>query len=71
LKKLSGLDKYVIFSITVLLIYTIVNTYLCYKTGYENQALTTCFFSAFGGETLFCAIIQIFKIKKGADNNAE
>lgn len=67
IKKRHALDTYVIFSITMLLIYTIVNQYLTYKTGYANDTLTTCFFGFFGGEVVTCALIKIFKLKE--ENN--
>lgn len=67
--RLSALDKYVIFSIAMLLIFTVVSFFIGTKYNYTNDALTTCFFGAFGGETFFCAIIKIFKIKNGGDEN--
>ena len=63
-KKLNGLDKYVIFSISCMVIYTIaVLTILCF-TGYTDSTLTTCFFGFFGGEIVTCALIKIFKLTK-------
>jgi hypothetical protein len=48
-----------------LIVYTVVSQIIAIKTGMELSTLTTCFFSAFGGEVLACAIIKVFKLKKG------
>lgn len=63
-KKLSGLDKYLIFSFTCLIIFTIVMIIVQTITGVMQDTLITCFFSAFGGELLMCALIKRLKIKK-------
>lgn len=62
--KLSGLDKYVIFSIILLLIYTVAEFVTSSVTGFSHDTLTTCFYAAFGGENLLCALIKIFKLKE-------
>lgn len=62
-KKLSTLDKYVIFSITVLLVYAIVERVLTVYTGMAADTLTTCVYAAFGGEILSCCLIKIFKLR--------
>lgn len=67
MKKISKLALYVIFSLTTLLIFTVVSIILTFKTGYTMDTLTTCFFAVFGGEVLMCALIKIFKLK--GDNN--
>jgi len=57
------LAGYVVFSIAVLLLYTIVSLILsCF--GIQNDTLTTCFFACFGGECLTCGIIKVFKLHK-------
>ena len=57
------LSSYVVFSITVLLIYTVVALVLsCF--GIQNEVLTTSLFSTFGGEILCAALIKIFKLHK-------
>lgn len=68
MKKLNNLQQvplstYVAFSIAVLLIYTIVALVLS-SFGIQNDTLTTCIFSTFGGECLTCGIIKIFKLHK-------
>ena len=60
--KLNGLDKYVIFSISMLLIFTIAEIVTSFFTG-THDTLTTCFFGCFGGEILSCALIKVFKLK--------
>lgn len=62
-KKLHGLDLYVIFSIAVLVIYTIVSQVILICTGYTYEVLTTCIFGFFGGEIVTCALIKIFKLR--------
>lgn len=61
--KVKDLDKYVIFSIAVLLVYAIVNIILECHGVHVSDVLTTCVYTAFGGETLYCAVIKIFKVK--------
>lgn len=63
-KKLNGLDKYVIFSITAMVLYTLSSQLILVFTGYTNDTLTTCFFGFFGGEIVTCALIKIFKLAK-------
>lgn len=57
------LANYVIFSIAVLLIYTVIALVLsCFNI--QNDTLTTCIFGTFGGECLTCGIIKVFKLHK-------
>lgn len=63
-KKLTGLDKYVIFSITLLLVFTIAEFIVSSITTVSHDTLITAFFGVFGGEILSCALIKIFKLKK-------
>ena len=63
-KKLSALDKYLIFSFTCLIVFTVVMIIVQTITGMTQDTLTTCFFSAFGGELLLCAMIKRLKLKK-------
>ena len=68
-KKLNGLDLYVIFSISVLVIYTIVTQVMLWKYITVNDTLTTCVYSFFGGELVTCAVIKIFKLKEEPKTN--
>lgn len=67
MKETRSLTYYVVFSIAVLIIYTITEQILTITTGMSRDTLTTCIFSVFGGEILSCALIKIFKLK-GGDN---
>ncbi len=68
-KKLNKLDKYLIFSIIVLLVYTVAEMTVSSLTGSDHSTLTTCVFSAFGGEFFFAGLIKIFNIRKGEQSN--
>lgn len=63
-RRLNGLDKYVIFSICLLLIFTATEFVAAIVTGISHDTLTTCFYAAFGGEILSCALIKIFKLRE-------
>jgi hypothetical protein len=63
-KKIHGLDIYVIFSITMLILYTVVCIVLTCEFNANFDTLTQCFFGFFGGEIVTCALIKIFKIKE-------
>ena len=69
-RQLHSLDKYVIFSISVLLIYTIVALWASFR-GVSNDTLTTCVFATWGGEILSCALIKIFKLKEENEKSEE
>lgn len=63
-RKKHDLDKYLIFCFSVLLIYTIVHTYIFYVTGQEASVLTALVFGVFGtSEPIICGLIKIFKLK--------
>ena len=62
--KINTLDFYVIFSIFVLLLYTVISQIVAISYNVQLDTLTTCFFAAFGGEILSACLIKIFKLKK-------
>lgn len=62
-RRMGNLDRYVIFSITMLLAYTISEFVGALITGVTHDVLTGCFYAAFGGEILSCALIKIFKLR--------
>ena len=65
LKKLSALDKYVIFSLTAIVIFTIIAIVYQWTSDIElSSTLITCFFACFGGELLSLAMIKRLKLKK-------
>lgn len=68
-KKISALDKYVVFSISMLVLFCIAEMVVSSITGQTHDTLTTCFYTCFGGEILSCALIKIFKLKE--ENNAQ
>ncbi len=68
-KKPSALDKYIIFSFTVLIIYSICEFVFSTITGFSHDTLTVALYGAFGGELLLCAMIKRLKLKRG--NNDE
>ena len=70
-RRIRALDVYVVFSLTVLLIYTILSLIIFKDSMQEASTLTTCVYSTFGGEILACALIKIFKLRsvKGGENN--
>lgn len=64
IKDIPSLTKYVVFSITLLLIFSVAEFVFAVKTGSTHDTLTTCIFACFGGEILSCALIKIFKLKE-------
>lgn len=63
-KKLSGLDKYIIFSFSILIIYSIFEFIFSTITGISHDTLTVSLYGAFGGELLLCAVIKKYKLKR-------
>ena len=69
-KKVSALDKYVIFSLAALILFTITTIIYQFYTKEElSSTLITCFFAAFGGELLMLAMIKRLKLKGGTDHD--
>lgn len=66
----NSLTLYVIFSITVIIAYTVVEMIVATNSGVSHDTLTTCFYSVFGGEILCCALIKIFKLRQTDDDNS-
>ena len=69
--KINTLDFYVIFSIFVLLVYTVISQIVAIVYNIQLDTLTTCFFAAFGGEILSACLIKIFKLKKPEETTVE
>lgn len=67
-KTLPDLDKYIIFSFTCLIIFTVTEIIVQVVTGVSQDTLITCFFASFGGELLLCAMIKRLKLKKEDPN---
>lgn len=70
-RRTRTLDKYVIFSITILLIFTVSQMVCTAITGIEQSTLITCFFACFGGELFLCAMIKRLKLKEGTHNEMD
>ena len=70
-KRMHSLTLYVVFSIVILIVYTIVEQILSAYTGFSNDTLTTCVFAAFGGEILMCGLIKIFKLREDKGGNED
>ena len=62
-----SLTIYVVFSIIVVLIYTVTELILSTMSGVSHDTLTTCVYGFFAGEVVVCGLIKIFKLK-GKDN---
>lgn len=68
-KNRNKLDKYLIFSIAVILSYTIVAIIFQIFTGLElSSTLTTGVYAFFGTEIGSCAFVKIFKDKEVDEN---
>ena len=67
MKKLNDLDKYVIFSVSVLILYIIAEMIVSTMTGVLHDQLSIIVGTSFGGEILSCALIKIFKLRKEDD----
>lgn len=60
-RRTPSLTKYIVFSIACLMVYTVAE----FLTSTQHDTLTTCFYACFGGEILSCALIKVFKLRKG------
>lgn len=67
-KKLNGLDKYVIFSISVTLVYTVAEFVVSTVTGISHDALSACVYGFFCGEVVSCAFLKKWKLKRGDED---
>lgn len=70
-KKMPDLDKYIIFSIASIIIYTIAAYVVAVLFGCQLDILTTLFFGFFGGEITICALIKKLKLKNVQKDNKE
>ena len=65
-RKLNTLDKYVLYCLIFISLYTIAHTIIFYLTGFEAKVLDALVFSAFSGEILQCYFIKKGKLKEEA-----
>jgi len=65
MKKLQDipLANYIIFSIVVILLYSIAEFICSILTGISHETLTTCVYAFFGTEIASCAFIKVYKIR--------
>jgi hypothetical protein len=61
--KINKADIYLIVSIILMISYAIAAYIIQITTGYTNDQLTICFYTAFGTELLYSCIIKSFNIK--------
>lgn len=70
-KRLNALDKYVIFSIAVTILYTVAEFVTSTITGMEKTTLTGCVYGFFAGEIVTAGLIKIFKIREEGTDGAD
>ena len=58
-----SLTRYVVFSIMMILAYTITALYFSWNEITIPEEITTGWYSVFGGEILLCCLIKLFKLK--------
>lgn len=79
LRKTNTLDKYMILSFTIIILYTIAHSVILGITGNESAVLTVCVFAFFAEEIALCAflkrtkLLDVFKEMKGrkTDDNED
>lgn len=68
-RKISDLTKYVIFSISVTIVYTVMEFIFSILTGVSHDILSGCVYGFFAGELVITGILKIFKLRGSNDNN--
>ena len=58
------LANYIVFSIVVILLYSLSEFIFSTITGVSHETLTTCVYAFFGTEIASCAFINVYKIKR-------
>lgn len=62
---IKNLTKYVVFSIGIVILYTIAEFVVSTITGCHHEILSGCVYGFFGGELTLCGVIKIFKLRRG------
>ena len=62
-KKVDNLTKYVIFSISFTIIYTVMEFIFSIITGVSHDVLSGCVYGFFCGELVITGVLKITKIK--------
>ena len=65
------LANYIVFSIIIILIYSIAEFIFSTITGVSHETLTTCVYAFFGTEIASCAFIKVYKIKNESDDTVD
>ena len=65
--KYHSLTLYVVFSITFVILYSIVEFVFSTITGISHDTLTTCVYGFFAGEVVVAGLIKIFKLREKKD----
>ena len=63
-KAMPSLTRFIVFSFAVVIIYSIAEFIISTITGVHHDVLTASIYGGFCGETLWCAIIKVFKLKE-------
>lgn len=63
----KNLTRYVVFSISCLVIYTIVAMVFLWFEKPLDAEVSTGVYGFFGGEIVVCGILKLFKLKKESD----
>lgn len=58
------LTKFVIISLSIVIIYSVFEFIFSITTGVSHDILTGCIFALFGTEIATCGFIKIFKLKE-------
>lgn len=61
---IKNLTKYVIFSISLVILYTIAEFVVSTITGMQHDTLTVAVYGFFGGELVLTSMIKIFKLRR-------
>jgi len=65
-KQSNTLDKYIVFCLVFITVYTIVHTVIFYLTGQEAKTLDRLVIGVIFSEILFCFLIKRFKLHEEA-----
>ena len=65
-KQSNTLDKYIVFCLAFITVYTIVHTVIFYLTGQEAKTLDRLVIGVVFAEILFCFLIKRFKLHEEA-----
>lgn len=67
-KKIDNLTKYVIFSISFTIVYTIMEFIFTITANKSHDILTGCVYGFFAGELVITGVLKIFKLR-GSNND--